>query len=147
MARKPTTPTTPFPSQGSADVTLTQQALNVVRQLLNSQGWAKGVQDIYIGGQLLSETLPSLDVSWVKTDKEISLMTDVERKLYVEQDKAWGEKPVALHLSANELDAVKRAYLHNIAELVKAGKLGPHPVLFEIAKAVGVKGDEEEIAG
>jgi hypothetical protein len=130
----------PMPSDPSPQsYTVTQQALNVIRQLLNSQGWAKGVSDIFVGGKLLAETLPSIDISWVKSDKEILVMDEAARKVYLDQDKAWGEKAITLSLTTVEVEAVVRAFQHNISELVKAGRLGPNVTLYEIARTFQIK--------
>ncbi len=120
-------------------VTVSQQAINVIKQLVNSQGWAKGVQDIFVGGKLLAEILPAIDISWVKTEKEVVAMTTEERATYLAEDKAWGEKPITLNLTTAEKDAIVRAYLYNIEELVKAGRLGPNVTLYEIARAFDIR--------
>ena len=129
----------------TSSVTISQQALNVIRQLINAQGWAKSVSDIFTGGKMLAEGLPQLDpLDWIKTEKEIIAMSDEERKEYLAKDKAWGEKKIELALSKDEKDIVVRAFKHNIDELIKAGRLGPNPVLFEIVKTFDIKDDEKK---
>lgn len=125
-------------------VTITQQAVNVLRQLINAQGWAKGVGDLYTGGKLLAETLPVTDISWVKSEKDILAMTDQERATYLLKDKDWCERTVEVTVSGAETDVIQRAFQYNVGALSKAGKLGCNPTLFELIKAFDIKEAQPE---
>lgn len=129
-------------------VTITQQALNVIRQLLSSQGWMTNketfIADMYVTGQLLAQTLPPIDISWVRTAEELSKLALDEQKAYLKLDKEWGEKPITLDLSGSERDCIVRAFRHNAKVLLEAGKLGFNPVLFEIVKAFDIRDTPEK---
>lgn len=129
MATK-TPPTTTY--------TISQQALNVVRQLLNAKGWAETLGEAYDGGKLVSKYLPELDLSWLKTDDEVRALKAAELKTYQAQDKAWGEKQVEVNLTDKQAALVRKAFLHFIDELIKAKGLGPNPVFAEIVDAFSI---------
>lgn len=143
MARK-STPTTPFPNQAATSVTLTQQAVNALRQMVNAIGWAKTIEDITYGGQLLSAALPELDpVDWVKTAEEQQKLTAAERKAYIEKDAAWGGKPTTFPLSAPQQAAAVKAFRFWVDEAGKNGRLAPATWLTELISVLGVDASED----
>jgi hypothetical protein len=129
------TPTTTY--------TVTQQCLNVLKQLINAKGWAETLGEAYVGGKMVEKYLPALDLAWVKTDAEAKAMSADELKTYQAFDKAWGEKPVELTLTEKQAAVVKKAFLHFIGELIKAKGLGPNPVFGEIIDVFGI--DPEQV--
>lgn len=137
MARKTTSPAD---SSSPLTVTITQQALNLLRQIVTAIGWAKTIAQIYIGGKLLAETLPVLEsVAWVKTEKEVTAMTDEQRKAYMETDKAWGEKPYTFTVTSDERDAIEAAFNHFARTAASAKRLGPNEHLYALICAFSIK--------
>lgn len=132
--------TTPVDATQGLSVTITQQALNLARQIVAAQGWAKAIQDIYVGGKLLAETLPALDpLDWVRPDTEIKAMKDKERAEYLAKDKAWGEKKVSFSVTDVERDAIERAFNHFVQTAASAKQLGPNQYLFELIVTFDIK--------
>ena len=124
----------PAPST-TTSVKLSQQSVNVLRQIVAAVGWAKSYQDIYVGGQLLSEThgLPTLDsTDWVKTPDEVKAMKPAARAAYLKTDQEWGAKVVAFSVTETQGTVIKKAFDHFMTELVKVQKLGPSAQLNEI---------------
>lgn len=141
MARKSNAPVTPFPAAEA--ITLTQQAVNALRQMVNAIGWAKTIEDITYGGQLLSAVLPELDsTDWVKTAEEQVKLTAAERKAYIEQDAAWGSKELTFSATAPQKAAAVKAFKHWVDEAGKNGRLAPAGWLTELIQVLGVSSDE-----
>lgn len=131
--------------QATKSYTITQQALNLVRQLVNAKGWATTIEDIYLGGKLLAKDLPQLEpLDWVKTEAEIVKMSDDERKAYLERDNAWGNKPVEVKLTTAQVAVIKRAFTYFTDESGKAKQLGPNTYLFELIEVLGLCDAKEE---
>lgn len=131
------------PSNPNAKIyKLTQQSLNLMRQILGSTGWAKTVQDIYIGGQLLSDDgsgLPELaSIEWVKTDVQIRAMTALQRAAYQKKDEEWASKEVEFAMTPKQVESFSKAFTH----FCEQGLLGPNRYLNEIIGVFGlVKGE------
>ena len=121
--------------------TLTQQALNLVRQLINAKGWAETIEHIYQGGKMLAKDLPQLDpLDWVRSNEQLQQMSKEEQEAYLAQDLAWGQKPCTFELSTKQVEAVKLAFNYFINESGKAKQLGPNVHLFEIIEVFGLVG-------
>ena len=119
--------------------TVTQQALNVIRQLLNAKGWPETLAESYDGGKLVSKYLPELDpIDWIKTEAEVKTFTPDEAKAYVAKDKAWTDKACALSLSPKQVALVHKAFLHFVGELIKRKELGVSTVFNEIIDVFGI---------
>ena len=149
MARKASSPTTvavtvtddPF----SLTVTISQQALNLCHQIVNAQGWAKTIKDIFLGGKLLAETLPSLDsLAWIRSNAEIQKMTQEEQKAYLVQDEAWGAKPFTFTVTLTECEVIERAFQHFASTAASAKQLGPNKFLYELVVAFSIKDTKEK---
>ena len=133
MAKTPPSPSDPN------SVTVTQQALNLARQIISAVGWAKSVDDIYIGGKLLAETFPENDsLDWIKPDEEVRLMTKAQRQAYVEKDRKWASTLKTFAVSEKEKAAFKKAFEHFASE----GKLGPNEYISELIVAFKLVKDE-----
>ena len=118
---------------------LSQQAVNLVRQLVNAKGWATTIEDIYIGGKMLVKDLPQLDpLDWLLSEDKILKLSPEERVAYLAKDEAWGQKPFAFDLADKQVDIVKRAFKFFVEESGKAKQLGPNPFLFEIVETFGL---------
>lgn len=124
-------------------VIVSQQALNVLRQIVSAVGWPKAphlIQDIYTGGKLLAETFPVLDsIDWIKTEEEIKTMTKEEQTSFFARDKEWSEKQVSFSISPHERDTIERAFQYYVTSAASISKLGPNPFLFELIIAFGIK--------
>ena len=132
MAKTTATP----PSTESTSVTITQQSLNLIRQMLSAVGWAKSVTQIYLGGKLLEDTLPSPDATdWVKSDAEQRAMTKAQRTAYAKQDQEWAHKEIHLILSPKEVETIKTA----LEFVAGTGSLAPNRYVSEIIKVLGIK--------
>lgn len=120
--------------------TLTQQALSLVRQIVAATGWAKTIDEIYRGGQLLAEVLPELDpTDWVKTPPEVAAMKPTAREAYQRRDREWVNKRVSIPLTSKQIETIKTAFNH----VASTGALGPSPYLTEVITTLGlVKLDE-----
>ncbi len=126
----------PTPAPG---LVITQQALNLVKQILAATGWAKSITEIYLGGQLLADGLPTIDpVDWVKPDVEVRAMTKAQRATYQKRDEEWATKSVALELTPKQIEVIKTAFTH----FVSTGALGPNTYLSEIIRVFGFKVEE-----
>lgn len=121
-------------------VTITQQALNMLRQIVGAQGWAKSIADVYQGGKLLTETLPPIDsIAWVKTPEEVNKLPKAEQEAYLAQDKAWVEKPVSFPVTPAARDTIERAFQHFATTAASAKALGPNIYLSELIDAFKIK--------
>lgn len=135
MARKAPTST----EAASVSLTLSQQAVNALRQMVNAIGWAKSIEDILYGGQLLSTGLPKLEsTDWVRTAEEQAKFTSAERKAYIVQDAAWGSKELTFGLTPSQQDAAVKAFRHWVDEAAKNGRLAPAEWLTELIQVLGV---------
>lgn len=141
MARKSTTtPAVVTPSGDDLNVTISQQALNLLHQIVGAQGWAKAIKDIFLGGKLLAETLPPLDsLAWVRSAEQIKAMLPEERKSYLLQDEEWGAKLFTFTVTSSEREAVERAFQHFAATAASAKQLGPNKFLYELIVALSIK--------
>jgi len=113
---------------------LTNLTLNVLRGLLSIPGIAKTSGEVYQDGELLCVTLPELDMSWVKSEREQMLLPTEKLKEYLAQDKAWSETPVEVELTEKQRDRIK-------AVMAKAPELANLPQskgLFALYKEFGV---------
>lgn len=129
----------PTPPKGPVQqIKITQQSVNLVRQILAAVGWAKSVEDIYLGGQMLASAIPEIDLSWVKSGKDLAELTPEEQKAYVRKDRAWCEKVVEFTLTAKQVEVVKKAF----KSLVESGNLAPNSALSEIIEVFGLYTDE-----
>ncbi len=107
--------------------------------MVNAIGWAKTIEDITYGGQLLSTGLPALDpVDWVKTPEEQAKLNLAERKAYVVTDRAWGSKPCTFALTAAQQGAAEKAFRHWVTEAGAKGALAPAEWLTELIEELGV---------
>jgi hypothetical protein len=123
----------------SLTYTLTQQALNLLRQIAAAPGWAKTIDEIYLGGKLIAETLPANDpVDWVKTDVEIAAMNARQKEAYLAKDRKWVTTEKTFSLTEKENAALKKAFEYVVAE----GKLGASPHWNEIIRVLGWVKDE-----
>lgn len=130
------TTTKPTPTQ---TIKVTQQSLNLIRQIVAAVGWAKTVEDIYVGGQLLDAVLPEPDpIDWVKSVQELAALSPAEQKAYQRKDKAWCDKVIEFTLTARQVDTFKKAF----ENLVTEGKLAPNKYLSEIIVTFGLAKDE-----
>lgn len=131
-----TIPKTPPPT--SITVKLTQQSLNIVRQVVNALGWPDSHYAMHVGGHLLThpEGFPKLDpIDWVKGEDEVKAMTPAARAAYLKQDVKWTTKEVTFTLTEAQAAIVKKAYDWYIAESIKARRAGPSQYLMEIEAA------------
>ena len=126
-------------SKTPSSIVVTQQVLNLTRQILAAPGWAKTVEDIYLGGKMLTEILPALDeTSWVKTDAEQRALPKAARAAYEEKDRKWATKEIPLPLTQKHVELVKKAFEH----CASTGALGPSPYINELIKAFGLIKEE-----
>lgn len=128
--------TTPIQTQ----YTVSQQSLNLVRQIVSAVGWSKSIDDIYRGGKMLSENgaLPELsDTSWTKTNEEVMAMDVETRAAYQKQDKDWASKPIILSLTDKQTDIIKRSFNHFVETAAKNNQLGINQYLNEIIEVFG----------
>lgn len=143
MAKKASSPATveaTVTDSSSLTVTISQQALNLVIQIVSAQGWAKAIKDIFLGGKLLAETLPEMDsLAWIRPNAEIQKMTQEEQKAYLAQDEAWGAKPFTFTVTSAERDAIERAFQHFASTAASAKQLGPNKFLYELVVAFSIK--------
>lgn len=102
-------------------VSLPQSSLNALIQCLNSVGWAKTPFDVYNAGRLLSEVLPELDTTWIKSDGEVAGLTPAERIAYRAYDLEFAAKVVEVELSDKDRDLI-RACLKETAVRLPPGK-------------------------
>jgi hypothetical protein len=145
MAKNKTPITDVAVSSDTISVTLTQQALNLLRQIVSNQGWATTILDIYTGGKLLAETLPQLDpVDWAKSDEDIRAMKPKEREAYVARDREWTSKQVPVTVTPVERDAIERAFQHFAKTAASAKQLGPNVYLLELIVGFQIKDKVEE---
>jgi hypothetical protein len=127
-------------SSNTPTVTITQQALNMLRQIVGAQGWAKSISDIYTGGKLLTETLPVLDsTAWVKTPDLVAKLSKDDQTAYFAQDKAWVEKPFTFAVTPAARDTIERAFQHFASTAASAKQLGPNIYLSELIDAFKIK--------
>ncbi len=141
MSSKTDTTAPATPKKPTQDVTITQQSVNLMRQIVNATGWAKTVEDIYVGGVLLADILPELDpIDWLKSPQEVAAMTDDERKRYIAKDKKWTSKICSFTLTGRQVKAFKLAF----ETLVAKGDLGPNTYLTELIKTFDFKVDSED---
>lgn len=132
-------------SSSAESITLTQQAVNVLRQQINSIGWAKTIEDISIGGELLSKVIPKLEpTDWVKTPEEIQKLKPEELRVYVAKDQAWGAKPLTFVLTVEQRAVAVKAFRYWVEEAGKAGKLGPSEWLTELIGVLGLSTTEKD---
>lgn len=96
---------------------LPQSSLNALIQCLNSVGWAKTPQDVYNAGRLLSEVIPELDTSWIKTDADLATMSAVERAAYRAHDLEFAAKGVEFFLTDNDRELVRKCLTENAVRL------------------------------
>lgn len=123
-----------------ADTVITQQALNILRQLVAAQGWSQSILDIYTGGKLLAETLPQTDsIEWVKTDDEVKALSATERAAYHKRDREWGAKKVTVTVTPGERKVIERAFQHFVTTSAAAKRLGPADFLLELIVAFDIK--------
>lgn len=118
-------------------ITLPQQSLNLLRQLLSEPGWCKTTKDLYLGGRLLAETLPEVDTSWIKFPQELAMMTSAARAAYFAEDKAWSAQPVEFEISDSERDAIRCC----IEKLTESGVFKPSRFAFKLIEQFGFKPD------
>ena len=146
MARKSSSPVEVTVTDSSLlTVTISQQALNLARQIVSAQGWAKAIIDIYNGGKLLAETFPELDsLDWIKQPEELRKLTPEEQKAYLKQDEEWGSKQVNFTVSPAERDAIERAFNHFSRTAASAKQLGPNAYLYELIVAFSIKDTPEK---
>lgn len=124
--------------------TVTQQTLNIIRQLLNAKGWPETLGEAYIGGKLVTKYLPELDPidGWVKTEEQLKALDAAELAAYRKRDDEWATKPVVLELTEKQVAAVVKAFRFFVAELLNAKQLGAAPFLTEIVDVFGLEMDE-----
>ena len=122
-------------------IKITQQSLNLVRQIIAGAGWAKTVTDIYIGGKMLADGgLPELSpIDWVKTPEQISQMTPEQRASYQNQDKIWADTQIELSLSGAQIAVFTKAFEF----FCKEGNFSPNKYFVEIITAFGIKTDSD----
>lgn len=146
MAKAPKSNVTPISDASAVSYTLTQQALNVLRQLINAKGWAETLQDAYVGGKLVTKYLPQLEpTDWVLSGEQLSKLSAKEALAYQERDAEWGSKPITFTLNAKQLEAVHKAFKHFIGELIKNKALGPLPVFNELIESLGIEAEGLEL--
>lgn len=121
-------------------ISMSQQGINLLRQILNAEGWAKTIDDIYIGGKLLDQVIPELDdLSWVKTPAQLAALSESDREAYLAADKAWVSTIKEFDMTAKQVAATKRAF----ETLTSTGKLGPNRHLSEIIETFGLAPKDE----
>lgn len=116
-------------------LSIPQQSLNLLRAYLSQPGWAKTTKEVYIGGQLLADVLPEVDVSWVKPDHEMSLWSSEKKAEYRAHDKAWCATPVDIELTAQQHETCRKC----IEEITKTGNFSPSKFTFKLLEAFGFK--------
>ena len=127
----------------SSTITISQQSLNLIRQIVGAQGWSKNISDIYVGGKLLVEVFPNLDdLSWLSSEEDIVKMSHEERVAYLKKDKEWGEKKMTFIVTDIEIDVIKRAFRYFANTAASAKKLGPSLYFFELIIAFDIKDSE-----
>jgi len=130
------------------DIVVTQQTLNIIKQLLNAKGWPETLSEAYIGGKLATKYLPELDdLSWVKTGAELEKLTPAELTEYRKRDEEWGAKSITLSLAPNQVNAITKAFKFFVAELLKNKQLGAAPFIMEIVDAFDIDLDEKALSG
>lgn len=116
-------------------ITLPQNSLNLLRNFLAQPGWARTTKDIYLGGKLLAETLPELDISWVRNDKELAAMASEEREAYRAIDREFCDKPCEIEISDGERDVVRKC----MEKLTEGGVVPPGKYTFRLFDIFGFK--------
>ena len=149
MAKNKSPITVDAVSADGLSVSITQQALNVLRQIVSNQGWATTILDIYTGGKLLAETLPQLDsVAWVQSEAQIKAMTAKDREAYVTRDREWTTKEVSFVVTEVERSAIERSFQHFASTAASAKQLGPNVHLYELISSFNIKDkvvEDEEV--
>jgi hypothetical protein len=130
----------PIDQNSAQSYTISQQALNVLIQLINAKGWAETLQDAYIGGKLVTKYLPALEsTEWLLTNEQLSKLSAEELAAYRKRDEEWGAKRVTFQLTAKQLEATHKAFKHFIGELIKNKALGPLPVFNELIEELNIE--------
>ena len=115
-------------------ISITQGALNLLRNLLAVPGLEKTPAEIYIGGELLVVVLPEADVSWVKSPEQLAKLGEKETKEYLQKDAEWSAVIVDLELTDRQRDNI-RSRLAKVPEL--APQIGFSKQRFEVYKLFG----------
>lgn len=115
-------------------ISITQGALNLLRNLLAVPGLEKTPAEIYIGGELLVVVLPEVDVSWVKSPEQLAKLGEKETKEYLQKDAEWSAVIVDLELTDRQRDNI-RSRLAKVPEL--APQIGFSKQRFEVYKLFG----------
>lgn len=125
------------PKTPTLTIQISQQSLNLVRQIIAGAGWAKSVEDIYIGGMMLSDDgLPEVaPTDWVKTSDEIKVMSPEEKLDYLKADKNWADTQITLTVTDKQVKVFTKAFEHFCA----GGTLAPNRFFNEIITAFGLK--------
>lgn len=112
------------------ELKLTQGALFFARQWLKQPGWAKGIDDIVVGGELLAHVLPK-----TKTAPQLIAPASTEQvSAYENAWEAWSTTEMPpVSLSEAQRDALKTALKH----AVDNKQMGASVELFALLQAIG----------
>ncbi len=91
-------------------ITLPQQSLSLLQQALSTQGWATTLQDIYIGGQILTEVLPILEIRVFDFPHGTKLEDISAEKIkeFQKLDEIWANKSVSFELNKKQEECIKK---------------------------------------
>ena len=116
-------------------ITLPQQSLRILREILSAPGWAKTTKELYLGGRLLAQTLPEPDISWLKTAKQVEALTQEEVTAYQAKDKEWANTEIEIEITDAERDICRKA----IEKLTEAGSIAASKYGFKVIEVFGFK--------
>ncbi len=88
-------------------LTLPNQSINVLRQLLGIPGVSKTAQEIYQDGELLCVVIPEPDTKWVLSYEEKMKLSVVVLKEYVARDEAFAAAEVEIEVTEKQRDRIK----------------------------------------
>lgn len=111
--------------------TIPQQSLNLLRQCLNLSGWAKTPVEFYTAGRLLSE-LPELNLDWVKSEVEVSILSREDRLSYSQFNRDFCSLMVEINLTIKEVSLIRACLEANLS------RLSPDKYTHELCKVFSV---------
>lgn len=114
-------------------ITLLQQSVNILRQLLSAPGLAKTPADVYLDGELICIAIPEVEFKGSMTDEELSFLSSADKMAYLTKQKLWSDEELSFELTDKQRDRV-RDRLAKALELVKAPN---NKYMFSLYKTFG----------
>jgi hypothetical protein len=116
-------------------ISIPQQALRDLYGFLQTPGWCEDITDVYLGGQILAEVLPKLDLSWLVSPDVLQQMEPELAKTYVDRAEKWQYTLVTLEITDAQRDKIRKA----ISSSVKGKHFQINPFTYALLGALDYK--------